>query len=237
MNIFDIIIILLIILSGVSGLKQGILKSFVNLVGTILVYFIAFNLKDKVGIFLCKIFPFFSFDGYPTLNILVYQLISFIFIASFLFGIFSLVIKLTGIIQKFVDLTIILTIPSKILGFIAGLIEGYMVMFIIVTLLFIPFRNIDIYKNSKLINSMVYHSPGLTNSLGGITDSLTDIFAIISNVDSNDENTKNQVNLDIMKVLLNCHVITKEDALALINMKKLDSVKNILEVVENYNSV
>ena len=62
MNIFDIIIVLLIILSGVSGFKQGILKSFVKLVGTLLVYFIAFQLKDKVGIILCKIFPFFSLD-------------------------------------------------------------------------------------------------------------------------------------------------------------------------------
>ena len=125
MNIFSIIIVLLIIASGVMGLKKGFLKESVVFIGTILVYILSFLLKDKIGLVLCKWFPFFSFDGLQTLNILVYQLIAFIFIATILFSIATIIFKLTGIVQKLVDITIILTLPSKILGFVFGILEGY----------------------------------------------------------------------------------------------------------------
>lgn len=234
MNIFDIAIILLIILSAISGFKQGVLKSGVKLIGTILVYIIAFSLKDKIGILLCKIFPFFELDGLVTLNILIYQLIAFILIASVLFGIFGLIMKLTGIIQKIVDLTIILTIPSKILGAVIGLIEGYVVLFIILVVLSIPLRNVEIFQESKLANKMINDSPILTKSLGGIAESLTDIFMITSEISDNGVDKNNQTNLDIMETFLKYNVISKEDALSLIDTGKLDSVVGIESFVKNY---
>ena len=234
MNIFDIVIILLIILSAVSGFKQGALKSGVKLIGTILVYIIAFNLKDKVGILLCKIFPFFELDGLVTLNILIYQLIAFVLIASVLFGIFSLVMKLTGIIQKIVDLTIILTIPSKILGAVIGLIEGYAIMFIILVILSIPLRNVELFQESKLADKMINDSPILTKSLGGVAESLTDIFKITSIISDNGVDKNSQINLDIMDTFLKYNVINKEDAISLIETGKLDSVTGIENFVNNY---
>lgn len=234
MNIFDIAIILLIILSAISGFKQGVLKSGIKLIGTILVYIIAFSLKDKIGILLCKIFPFFELDGLVTLNILIYQLIAFILIASVLFGIFGLIMKLTGIIQKIVDLTIILTIPSKILGAVIGLIEGYVILFIILVVLSIPLRNVEIFQESKLANKMINDSPILTKSLGGIAESLTDIFMITSEISDNGVDKNNQTNLDIMETFLKYNVISKEDTLSLIDTGKLDSISGIKELVENY---
>lgn len=234
MNVIDIVIILLIILSGVSGFKQGILKSGVQFLGTILVYIIAFNLKDGLGIFLCKICPFFELDGLVTLNILIYQLIAFVLVASVLFGIFNLIMKLTGIVQKIVDLTIILTIPSKILGLIIGILEGYLVMFIIVVVLSVPLRNVELYQNSKLVDNMINNSPILTNALGGIAESITDVFTITSKIENNAGDENSQINLDIMETFLNYNVISREDALKLIDINKLDSVSGIKEFVENY---
>lgn len=233
MNIFDIVIILLILLSGVTGLKQGLLKSGINLIGTILIYIIAFKMKDSIGLFLCKVCPFFKFNGYITLNILVYQLIAFVLIASILFSIFAIVLKLTGIVQKLVDLTVILTIPSKIGGFIIGLLEGYVVMFIIILILSVPLRNVELFSQSKLVDKMLNNTPILSSTLDGVGDVIFNVFHITSEVkEGENENTK--VNIDIMKTYLDYKIISKEDAIDLVDMGKLNSINGMRTFVDNY---
>ncbi len=233
MNIFDIVIILLILLSGVTGLKQGLLKSGINLIGTILIYIIAFKMKNGIGLFLCKVCPFFKFDGYITLNILIYQLIAFVLIASVLFSIFALILKLTGIVQKLIDLTVILDIPSKIGGFIVGLLEGYVVMFIIILILSVPLRNVEMFSKSKLVNKMLNDTPILSSTLDGVDDAIFNVFNITSVVgEGEDKITK--VNLDIMKTYLDCKVITKDDAIKIIDTGKLNSINGIKEFVNKY---
>lgn len=233
MNIFDIAIILLILLSAVTGLKQGVLKSGINLIGTVLIYIIAFKMKNGIGLFLCKVCPFFKFDGYITLNILIYQLIAFVLIASVLFSIFAIVLKLTGIVQRLVDLTVILDIPSKIGGFIVGLLEGYVVMFIIILILSVPLRNVEMFSKSKLVNKMLNDTPILSSTLDGVDDAIFNVFNITSVVgEGEDKITK--VNLDIMKTYLDCKVITKDDAIKIIDTGKLNSINSIKEFVNKY---
>ena len=209
MNIFSVIVILLIISSGVMGLKKGFLKESVVFIGTILVYIISFLLKDKIGLVLCKWFPFFSFDGLQTLNILVYQLIAFIFIATILFSIATIIFKLTGIIQKLVDITIILTLPSKILGFIFGILEGYIVMFLILIILAIPLRNVELFKESTVVTKIMYNSPILSKTLGGVPKTIEDILDVTTEIQKTDYN-KNKVALDIMKIELDHNIISKK---------------------------
>ena len=233
MNIFSIIIVLLIIASGVMGLKKGFLKESVVFIGTILVYILSFLLKDKIGLVLCKLFPFFSFDGLQTLNILVYQLIAFIFIATILFSIATIIFKLTGIVQKLVDITIILTIPSKILGFIFGILEGYIVMFLILIILAIPLRNVDLFKDSTVATKIMYNSPILSKTLGGVPKTIEDILEVTTEVQKANYN-KNKVALDIMKIELDHNVISKEEALDLIDRGKLDEVSGIKKFVKDY---
>lgn len=233
MNIFDIVIILLILLSGVTGLKQGLLKSGINLIGTILIYIIAFKMKDSIGLFLCKVCPFFKFNGYITLNILVYQLIAFVLIASILFSVFAIVLKLTGIVQKLVDLTVILTIPSKIGGFIIGLLEGYVVMFIIILILSVPLRNVELFSKSTLVDKMINNTPILSSTLDGVGDVIFNVFHVTSEVkEGENENTK--VNIDIMKTYLDYKIISKEDAIDLVDMGKLNSINGMRTFVDNY---
>lgn len=234
MNIFGVIVILLIISSGVMGLKKGFLKESVVFIGTILVYIISFLLKDKIGLVLCKWFPFFSFDGLQTLNILVYQLIAFVFIATILFSIATIIFKLTGIIQKLVDITIILTLPSKILGFIFGILEGYIVMFLILIILAIPLRNVELFKESTVVTKIMYNSPILSKTLGGVPKTIEDILDVTTEIQKTDYN-KNKVALDIMKIELDHNIISKEDTLDLIERGKLDKVQGIKSFVKNYN--
>lgn len=234
MNIFSVIVILLIISSGVMGLKKGFLKESVVFIGTILVYIISFLLKDKIGLVLCKWFPFFSFDGLQTLNILVYQLIAFIFIATILFSIATIIFKLTGIIQKLVDITIILTLPSKIFGFIFGILEGYIVMFLILIILAIPLRNVELFKESTVVTKIMYNNPILSKTLGGVPKTIEDILDVTTEIQKTDYN-KNKVALDIMKIELDHNIISKEDTLDLIERGKLDKVQGIKSFVKNYN--
>ena len=234
MNIFSVIVILLIISSGVMGLKKGFLKESVVFIGTILVYIISFLLKDKIGLVLCKWFPFFSFDGLQTLNILVYQLIAFIFIATILFSIATIIFKLTGIIQKLVDITIILTLPSKILGFIFGILEGYIVMFLILIILAIPLRNVELFKESTVVTKIMYNSPILSKTLGGVPKTIEDILDVTTEIQKTNYN-KNKVALDIMKIELDHNIISKEDTLDLIERGKLDKVQGIKSFVKNYS--
>ena len=216
------------------GLKKGFLKESVVFIGTILVYIISFLLKDKIGLVLCKWFPFFSFDGLQTLNILVYQLIAFIFIATILFSIATIIFKLTGIIQKLVDITIILTLPSKILGFIFGILEGYIVMFLILIILAIPLRNVELFKESTVVTKIMYNSPILSKTLGGVPKTIEDILDVTTEIQKTDYN-KNKVALDIMKIELDHNIISKEDTLDLIERGKLDKVQGIKSFVKNYS--
>lgn len=222
MNIIDIVIILLIILSFINGCKRGILKEAVMLCGTIVIYIVSFLLKNKLGLLLCKILPFFNLDGLVSLNILIYQLVAFFLIASFLFSIFGIVLKVTGVLQKLVNMTIILTIPSKILGGILGLVEGYIVIFALLIILSVPFKNIDIFKNSNLNNKIITSSPILSSTLGNLDDLIIDIYDIKIDKDQD----KDKINDKIFDMYIDYNVISREDLDSIIKSGKLDKAKN-----------
>ena len=222
MNIIDVVIVLLIILSFINGYKRGVLKEVVMLCGTIVIYIVSFLLKDKLGLILCKILPFFNLDGLVSLNILIYQLIAFFLIAGFLFSIFGIVLKVTGVLQKLVNMTIILTIPSKILGGILGLVEGYIVIFALLIILSVPFKNIDIFKNSNLNNKIITSSPILSSTLGNLDDLIIDIYDIKIDKDQD----KDKMNDKILDMYIDYNVISREDLDSIIKSGKLDKAKN-----------
>ena len=56
------------------------------------------------------------------------------------------------VLQKIIDVTIILTIPSKLAGGVVGLIKGYLIMMIVLLILVIPLKNSDICKDSILMD-------------------------------------------------------------------------------------
>ncbi len=223
MNIIDVVIILLLGLSFVNGYKRGVLKELVMLLGVIIIYVISFIFKDKIGLLLCKFMPFFDFNGLVSLNILIYQLIAFAIISSFLFAIFGIILKLTGILQKLVDISIILTIPSKILGGIVGLIEGYITIFAILVILSIPLKNFDIYKESYLNNKIIISSPILSSSLGNLDDLIIDIYEL----KTDEEKDKNKINIKILDMYIDYDIITEDDLLNIISLGKLDKIDGI----------
>ncbi len=227
MNIIDLVIILLLILSAITGMKRGVVRELSMLVGIIITYFLAFLLKGQVGLLLCRILPFFEFDGLVSLNIIVYQLIAFIVIAIILFSIYSIILGFTGIVQKLVDISFILTLPSKILGFIVGFVEGYIVLFMILLVLQIPFKDNSLFINSRLSNKIVNNTFLLSSSLGQLDDCIVDIIDLTKTYDESDST---QVNLEIIKLELKYNIINHEELEKVIKTKKLDNIEGIKNI-------
>lgn len=237
MNLFNIVIILMILMTGLVGWKRGVLKEAVFLIGTILILIIAFNMKNVVGDVLCKYLPFFTFsgnlEGVITLNIFIYQAIAFAFIVAVLYAIFSFIMAMTGIMQKILNATIILALPSKILGLIIGLIEGYIIMFVILVALAIPLKQIPSYEESSLANKIIHDTPLLSKSIGNVGNAISDIYELVDNINKNMQTT-NEINLECLDIMLKYKIVSVKEIRKLDALDKLDTVKNIDTVLEKY---
>ena len=219
----DIIIVLFLIVSFIKGAKRGVLKELVLVVGTIIIYFIAFKLKDSLGMLLCKWLPFFKFGGLYSLNVLFYQLVAFVVIMTILYSIFRIVLKVTGVFQKIVDLSIIFTIPSKLLGGLIGLLEGYIVVFTILVILSVPFSNSYLLDDSKLYGPIVTKTPILSNNTNYVTDITDDLYKLSKNNKVKDIDSLNKYILNVFKKR------------GIINNSDMNSVLNRGELLDFYD--
>ena len=239
MSAIDIVILLLLIMFGVVGWKQGVIKEVVQLGGMVVILVISFMFKDELGNVFCKWLPFFEFAGSPiegmiSLNILIYQLLGFFIIFTVLYAIYSIILKLSGIFQKLVDWTLILLIPSKIGGLIVGLIEGYILIFILLLLILVLPANVtNNYRNSKLVNTIVYETPILSSAAKDVTTSLKDIYNLTDQV-INKKIETNDANLKTIDIMLKYDLVTPKTVEQLVILDKLKGIKGIDNVINKY---
>lgn len=232
MGIVDILIILLILSFGVTGLKNGFFKQTVLTIGTILVFVLSYKFKDYIANFLSYHLPFFNFtgpfEGLTTINIILYQMISFIFVFLLLTSVLVVLLKVTGVFEKILKFTIVLGIPSKILGFIVGLIEGYVVVFIALFFLSQPAVNINIINESKLKPVILNSSPVLSKVVKNTNDTVKELYVLVKDyTKTQDKDSFNKNSIDIM---LKNKVITVSYVEELIERNKLDiSISSVLD--------
>ena len=212
MNVIDVAVVLLILCAGVVGLKRGVFKELVMTVGLLIVYILAFKLKDPIANWLSINLPFFNFCGYfygaTALNILLYQAIAFIIMFALLMVVFNVILSITGVFEKVLKFTVILGIPSKILGFIVGLIEGYIVMFMVLFVLNLPFLRVDVVEQSRLREPILNSSPILSNVAHNANNAISDIYKL----EKNFMNNKNvdYFNNETVRILLKYNIVTRE---------------------------
>ncbi len=237
MNILDIAIVLVLIMSAIIGFKRGAIKEIVSLVGIIIVFILAFSLKGVLGNVLCKWLPFFNFagnlEGVTVLNILLYQLIAFLIIYSLLFSVYMIVVKISGIVQKIVHMTVILWLPSKLIGAVVAFITGYVMVFVVLLALLIPLKDTDIFKNSKFANYIVYDTSILASSSANISTSINEIYELGEDLSKGDI-SKNEANVKTMDILLKYKVVSAETARELVVLDKLDGISGLDKVIEKY---
>lgn len=236
-SILDIALILILFMFAVGGFRKGAIKEAVSLVGIVAVFVIAFLLKGVLGNLLCKFLPFFDFagnlEGVTVLNILLYQLVAFIIIYSLLFSVYVIVVKISSGIQKLVNMTIVLWIPSKIIGALIAFVTGYIVIFAVLLVLLIPLKDSNLFKDSKVANYIVYDSPILSSSSESISNSINEIYDLSEEL-SRGKIDKNEANLQTMDILLKYKIVNPKTAKQLVALDKLDGISGLEEVIESY---
>ena len=223
LNIVDVIILLLILLGGVVGFKEGVIKKLTSVIGLVIVVVLSFILKNKISIVFYENLPFFdlwgAYKGIQVLNILFYEMLAFVIIAAVLSIIYRIILGLTGIIEKILKATIILSIPSKILGFFVGLLENYIWVYIILFILTLPVINIKQIYDSQIATFIMEKTPYLSKYTSKTIDVYNDLYEII---DSEGEKEKTKVNEEAMDLMLKYEIITKESAQKLIDKGKVN---------------
>ncbi|MBR5370076.1 MAG: CvpA family protein [Bacilli bacterium] len=233
LNVFSIGIILILIGYIIGGWKNGVVKETTSLIGMIIVFFLSYYLKGIVGNFLCSVLPFFEFDGLVSLNILIYQAIAFFLLYSIFMGLYSFLLKISNGLQKIVNATIILIIPSKILGAIIGLISGWITMFIILLVLLIPLKDFDQFKDSTMNNIILFHTPVLSDTVKPLTKGALEIYDVSSKIAKKKIDT-NEANLKSIDIMLKYKLVDKDTIENLIENNKLDKIKNLDSILNNY---
>ncbi len=234
-TIVDAIIILALLTGAVLGFKKGVIRSAAEFVGTILVLVGAYTLKNPIAKLMFTNLPFFKFsgalEGVTVLNILIYEVLAFLLVALILWGALRVVIALTGILETILKMTIVLGIPSKILGFIFGLAESFIIVFMALFCI-----NQIALANNKTVPSILQDkilssTPLLSNMVGEAYQSVDEIVSLAQKYE--DVQDKNAYNKEALDILLKNKIITKDATQKLIDKGKL-KIDGIEEVMNKY---
>lgn len=232
MNIVDVIILLLLLAGAVAGFKRGFTKQILSFLGVFVVVILAFWLKNPVSIFLYEHLPFFKFGGVlkgvTVLNIALYEFIALFVLITLLMIVLKVLLFASSIFEKFLKFTIILGIPSKILGAIVGVIESFVWIFIGLYILNLPVFNIDVVEESKFKDGILKNTP-ILSQFANETLEVIDEFAQIK-VKYDKAPNANEFNKETLDLFLKYNIITIESVDKLIENDKLqiDGVEEVL---------
>lgn len=233
--IFDIIIVVLLICGALAGFRKGLIKAAADFICTLAAIILAFFLKNPLSVLLYTNLPFFKFggiyEGISVINIVVYELIAYLVVLFILLGIAKVILKVTGVVEKLIDATLILALPSKLLGFVFGLIESYLVVFIILfTINHIP-NIVFLATESNIGQAMINNTPVLSEQLSDSFKSIDEIYEVAK--ECKEDPNREEVNAKAFEILLKNKVLVKENANKLIEKDKIN-IKNAEEIINKY---
>ncbi len=233
-SLVDAIIILLILMGGIVGYKNGAIKEGMQFIGMLFVVVVSFLLKDSLMVLLYENLPFFNFFGFirgiSAINILFYQLVAFLIIFLALTFILKVLIVITGFIEWMLRITIFLKIPSKILGIVVGVLEFYVYVFIILYVLNMPVFNLSYVAESKYGDAILNNTPILSGMVDDTVKAYTDVWKIIEN---KDDMTNTEINTLVLVKLLDNKLITVDSAKRLVNSNKI--IITDKTILDNYS--
>lgn len=233
MNTIDILILIFLGFGGLIGFKQGLTRSLVSCVGYIVIIVLAFILKNPISEFLMSVCPFFDFfgliKGLTVFNIAFYEIVAFLLVFSILLLILKILMIMTNIFEKILTFTIVLGIPSKILGMVVGVIKSFVIVFAVLYVLALANVNSFGMENSKFKDAILNNTPLLSN-FAGETVTVAKEFADIKDKYQT-ETDNNKFNLETLDLFLKYNVVTTETAQKLIDNGKLkiDGAQSIID--------
>lgn len=233
MGIVDIIILVVIVSFAIIGFKRGVFQSLVTVVGFIAIIYLAYLFKNILGDFLVLHLPFTKYTFIPggsyVLNVITYESIGFILILAVLGIVYKILLVISGIFEKLLKITIILGIPSKILGLILGAIEGYVIVYLILFFITQPYIRLDILNNSKYAEVILKDTPVLSNFAEST-------FVIINEIDETIKNgNSDSFDLKLTDLILKRKITSADVMQKLVDDKKV-VVPGIEEIINNYKN-
>lgn len=230
-NVIDAIIILFLLAGALLGFKRGAIQTLATLIGTILIIILAYYLKNPLSVFLYTYLPFFKlggiFNGITVINILIYEAIAFLIVLGVLSVLLSVILKITGILSKIVDHSIILTLPSKLIGIAVGFLEAYVFLFVLL-FIFSQFSfSSTVLKDSKYTNIILSKTPfttGFKNSYNAFNE--------IRDLGNNNSSNKDY---EALNTLLKYDIITTDNAHKLVDNGKIN-IKGSNKLIERYET-
>ena len=232
-SIVDAFIILFILLGGVVGYKNGAIKEGMQFIGILVVVIVSFLLKDRLMVVLYENLPFFDFFGFikgiSAINILFYQLVSFLIIFAALTFLLKVLIVITGFIEWMLKLTVFLKIPSKILGIFVGVLEFYVYTFLILYILNMPIFNLSYVAESKYGETILKNTPILSSMVDDTVKAYSDVWNILK---EKDDKTNTEINTLVLATLLDNKLITIDSAKKLVESNKI--IITDKSILDNY---
>ena len=229
MNVVDILIILFILFGAAIGFSKGFTRQLVDTVGTIAVIVLSFMFKGLVSSVLYKFMPFFNFSnkfaGITSMNILLYEVISFILVFIILHTVLIILKKTTKWFEKILNATIILGIPSKILGAIVGLVNNFIFTFIVLYFLSLPVFGLNIIHESALSNKILSSTPILSNLCDNTVKAFEKLDVLMEQYQINPDRIG--LNQQTIELLIESNVVDKETVNKLIESGKLTNAEII----------
>lgn len=234
MDILDMILLIIIAFQALIGFKRGFTKELVSFLGFFVIIVLAFILKNPISKLLYENLPFFTFGGLfkgvTALNILLYEVIAFFIVLALLTVVFKVLLFATTVFEKLLKFTIILGIPSKILGMILGIIEGVVISFIILYILSLPMFNINTKSNMK--NLVLNKTPILSSMTKDMSNAIDEFNDLKDEMEK--ENDTDKFNYDTLNILLKYKVITPESLKNLTEKGKIKT-KNVDTLISLYS--
>lgn len=235
MNIVDVIVVLSLLFGALLGFKRGFTRALVSFVGLLVVLILSYVFKNPISSILYTYFPFFKFGGILKgailFNILVYEWIAFFFVFSILMIAFRLLRFTTKIFEKILNATILLGVPSKLLGMVVGILESFVFLYIGLFVLSFPIFNSNIVENSKWGEAILTKTP-ILSSFGKKTLLVSKEFLLLKEKYKEEENT-NTFHLETLDLFLQYKVVSVENIEKLVQKDKL-KLHNIDSVLQKY---
>ena len=231
--IANTVIIAFILIGIYSGYKKGFIQSFIRFIGSVIALIGAYALKNPLSVFMYTHLPFFKltgfFKGVTAVNIIIYELIAFLIVFSILMVIINIIVKITGIVDKFIKYIFLIDIPNKILGAILGFFESIVVLYFI-CFIFSFVTNFMGFEIQPSLVDDINKIPVLSETFGNSFESLNDIAALAKDYES--VNDKDEYNRQALEILMKYDIITCENVEELIDKGKIEVI-NQEELMDN----
>lgn len=231
MNIVDIVIVAFLVSGAVIGFVRGFFKQTVMFVGTILTIVLSFVLKNPLSMILYENLPFFKFAGVTSLNIILYEALAFMICLAVLTMTLSLIIKISNIIEKLLDITILFALPSKILGMVVGFLQSLAILYVALFIVSMPVFNLPFLGESKYAKVVLDKTPIMSKVTNDAIKTFNEIATFtkkeINISDIDDTNNK------IVEIMLKNDAVSIESIELLVKKEKI-KLNNYEELITKY---